>query len=95
MTRTELTRIWRELLQRTDELHPAALVALITVLLGLAFGAGLVLEPALVAVVTALAALVKAAACLAAAGLLARGAVHLAYRYFARPRSGTFRGYSA
>lgn len=93
MTRTDLTRIWREVLQRADELHPAALVALVAVLLGLTFGAGLVLAPALVAVATALVALVKATAGVAAAGLIGRTAVRLAYRYFARP--GTFRGFSA
>lgn len=95
MTGPDFNRVGRQLLQRTDELHPAALVALVAVLLGLTFGAGLVLAPALVAVATALVALVKAAAGVAAAGLIGRTAVRLAYHYFARPRSGTFRGFSA
>ncbi|MFF9483009.1 hypothetical protein [Streptomyces sp. NPDC014733] len=95
MDRTHLTVLWRTLRDRVDELHPAALAALVGVLLGLAFGAGLVLEPALVAVAIAAAALTKAAVVLAAAGLLARCAVRLAFHHFTRPRPGTVRGYSA
>lgn len=84
-TRAELTRIGRHVVCGADDLHPAALIALVVVLLGLAYGAGLVLEPALVAAVTALVAAVKAAAVLGAAGLAGRCAVRAARRHFSRP----------
>ncbi|MFI9206273.1 hypothetical protein [Streptomyces sp. NPDC053048] len=85
MIRAEFTRVWRRVVRGADELHPAALVALVGVLLGLAYGVGLVLEPALIAVVTALVAAVKAAAVLGAAGLAGRCAVRAASHHFSRP----------
>jgi hypothetical protein len=93
MTRVELARWWRELLSRSDALHPAALVVLVAVLLSLSYGAVLAVEPALVAFVIALVAVAKAAACIAAAVLVGRRAVHIVTRYFAR--RATSRGYSA
>jgi len=92
MSRVELARLWRELLRRADALHPAALVVLVAVLLGLGYGAGLAVEPALVALVVALVAVAKAAACIAAAVFVGRRAVRIVTRHFARPAS---RGYSA
>ncbi|MEV8476202.1 hypothetical protein [Streptomyces sp. NPDC051173] len=92
-TRAELTRIGRHVVRGADELHPVALVALVVVLLGLAYGVGLILEPALIAAVTALVAAVKAAAVLGAAGLAGRCAVRAARRHFSR--SGTPRSKEA
>ncbi|GAA0464141.1 hypothetical protein ACFQ2B_40635 [Streptomyces stramineus] len=86
-TRAELARLGRRIVSGADKLHPAALAALVVVLLGLAYGVGLVLEPAVIAAVTALVAAVKAAAVLGAAGLAGRCAVRAAVHHFSRPGS--------
>lgn len=65
---------------RADRLHPAALVGLVLVLLALGWAAGTVLVSAFIAVVLALAAIVKTLVVLAAGWLLARLAYRLASR---------------
>ncbi|MFD8992299.1 hypothetical protein ACFVZ4_30160 [Streptomyces goshikiensis] len=68
----------RRLIERADRLHPAALVALLLVLLATGYGAGVVLVAAAVAVITAVAALLKAGAVLIAGWLFIRLVYRLA-----------------
>lgn len=68
----------RALLDGADKLHPASLVVLVGVLLAVGDGAGVVLVAAAMAVITAVAALLKAGAVVAAGWLLVRLAYRLA-----------------
>ncbi|MFE6086013.1 hypothetical protein [Streptomyces virginiae] len=68
----------RRLIERADRLHPAALVVLVAVLLAVGYGAGVVLVAAAMAVVTAVAALLKAGAVLIAGWLFVRLVYRLA-----------------
>ncbi|MER7817404.1 hypothetical protein [Streptomyces sp. NPDC096153] len=87
LTRRTAARALRATLGYADRLHPAALLALVLVLVGLACAAA----PALVALVTAIVTAVKAAVILAGAGILARLAVRAAtgYRCPASPAAST------
>ncbi|MFB6823738.1 hypothetical protein ACFCXA_19345 [Streptomyces virginiae] len=68
----------RRLIERADRFHPAALVVLVAVLLAVGYGAGVVLVAAAMAVVTAVAALLKAGAVLIAGWLFVRLVYRLA-----------------
>ncbi|MFD6915235.1 hypothetical protein [Streptomyces virginiae] len=68
----------RRLIERADRLHPAALVVLVAVLLAVGYGAGVVLVAAAMAVVTAVAALLKAGAVLITGWLFVRLVYRLA-----------------
>ncbi|MFD5575218.1 MULTISPECIES: hypothetical protein [Streptomyces] len=68
----------RRLIERADRLHPAALVVLVAVLLAVGYGAGVVLVAAAMAVVTAVAAFLKAGAVLIAGWLFVRLVYRLA-----------------
>lgn len=72
--RPATARTLHTFLTLTDRLHPAALLVLVLVLVGLAYGAA----PILVTLLTALVDLGKSVALLAGAGILARLAIRAA-----------------
>ncbi|NGN63153.1 hypothetical protein G5C51_04425 [Streptomyces sp. A7024] len=75
-TRT-FARALRGFLTLVDRLHPVALLVLVPVLIGVVYAAA----PFLVALLTAVVAVLKASAFLAGAGLLARLAIRTAAAY--------------
>jgi hypothetical protein len=77
VNRRDTTRMLRNLTGRADQLHPAALLALVLVLVGLIYAAA----PFLVTLFTALVAALKAAAFLTGAGILARLVIRAAVTY--------------
>lgn len=81
----DAARALRALLKQTDRLHPAALLGLVLVLVGLAYAAA----PAAVALLTAAVGIVKAGAFLAGAGVLARLAIRAAVTYTANRAGAT------
>jgi hypothetical protein len=81
INRRTTARALRALLGRADRLHPAALLALVLVLVGLVYAAA----PFVVTLFTALVSLVKSGTFLAGAALLARLAVRAAATYRRTP----------
>ena len=75
--RRAIARTLRALTGRADRLHPAALLVLVLVLVGLVYAAA----PFLVTLFTALVTALKAAAFLTGAGILARLAIRAAVTY--------------
>ncbi|MEU7153848.1 hypothetical protein AB0B15_38410 [Streptomyces sp. NPDC045456] len=79
--RDSTARALRALVRRADRLHPAALLALVLVLVGLVYAAA----PVLVTLFTALVTALKASVFLTGAGVLARLAIRAASTYRPTP----------
>ncbi|MFH8410372.1 hypothetical protein ACH4FX_37200 [Streptomyces sp. NPDC018019] len=90
-------KAWRSLRDTTDQLHPAALVALALLGTGLGYGAGLLLKPVLAAAVDVLVASAAAAPGLLGAALIGRCAFRAALTISriisARRRAAGVRGF--